>query len=540
MTRRPLVESASDAARRIGSGSGVAIPGNNFRLAPETLLAAIETAYRDGSEPRDLTLHYPMMVEAARGTAGVPGTGFNRLARGRLLRRVVGGSFSRARGHELNTAIREEAIEAYNLPMGTMLGAWRAAARQEPGFMTSVGLETFVDPRLGGGRLNRRTTADLAEVVQFQGAEYLYYPTPRIDVAILRASVADERGNVSFEREAFLLGALHVAMAAINSGGQVIVEVDEIVAAGSLDPRKVELPGHLVTSIVRSDVSAMPGDSARVSVTKAAAWSYTGQKRAPRRHVDLEVSPRTVIARRALRSVPDGAVLNLGAGLPMYDISDTALWEGATQDTYRFSIEQGLFGGWPEAGGIASNPDAIVDISHVFDYYEGGGIDVSILSFAEIDADGSVNVSRFGDMMPGCGGFIDITQNAKRLVFCGAFDAGGKVEIDGGRVYVRAHGKVSKFVPQLQQLTFNARAKANRAELVEYVTERAVFRRDADGLVVTEIAPGIDVHRDVMDRIPFAVAVAPDAREMDARLFRAPQPSSIESPIAGVPSRAGP
>ena len=168
----------------------------------------------------------------------------------------------------------------------------------------------------------------------------------------------------------------------------------------------------------------MPGGSASVSMTKAPDWSYTGERRAARRSVALEVTPRTVIARRALRSVPDGAVVNLGAGLPMYDISEAALWEGAADGAYRFSIEQGLFGGWPEAGGIASNPDAIVDIAHVFDYYVGGGIDVSILSFAEIDPHGSVNVSRFGDMMPGCGGFVDITQNAKRLVFCGAFDAG--------------------------------------------------------------------------------------------------------------------
>jgi acyl CoA:acetate/3-ketoacid CoA transferase len=527
MSNRPVIESAAQAALRIPRGAGLAIPGNNFRLAPETLLAAIEQRYRESGDPRDITLYYPMMIEASRGTAGVPGTGFNRLAHGGLLRRVVGGSFSRVPSHELNTAIRKDELEAYNIPMGTLLGMLRAAARGEQGFMTTVGLETFVDPRLGGGRLNERTRADLGEVAEFGGREYLYYPTPKIDVAILRASFADERGNVSFEREAFVLGALQIALAAKNSGGQVIVEVDDIVAAGSLDPRKVEVPGHLVTAIVRSELSAMPTESTRVSMTRAPDWSYTGERRAAPRRVELQVTPRTVIARRALRSVPDGAVVNLGAGLPMYDISEAAQWEGASADTYRFSIEQGLFGGWPEAGGIASNPDAIVDISQVFDYYVGGGIDVSILSFAEIDAHGSVNVSRFGEMMPGCGGFVDITQNAKRLVFCGAFDAGGDVAIADGRVTVRAAGKLSKFVPRLQQLTFNARARVNRAERIEYVTERAVFAASEGGLVLTEVAPGVDIERDVVARIPFPITIARDVKLMDAALFRPPVRSAV-------------
>lgn len=522
MAHRPVIETAAQAALRIPRGAGIAIPGNNFRSAPETLLAAIERRFRDGGEPRDLTLYYPMMIEAARGTAGLPGTGFNRLAHGGLLRRVVGGSFSRVPAHELNTAIRADELEAYNIPMGTLLGIFRAAARREPGFMTTVGLETFVDPRFGGGRLNDRTRSNLADIVEFGGREYLNYPTPRIDVAILRASFADTRGNVSFEREAFVLGVLQTALAAKNSGGQVIVEVDDIVAPGSLDPRKVEVPGHVVNAIVRAELSAMPGGSASVSMTKAPDWSYTGERRAARRSVALEVTPRTVIARRALRSVPDGAVVNLGAGLPMYDISEAALWEGAADGAYRFSIEQGLFGGWPEAGGIASNPDAIVDIAHVFDYYVGGGIDVSILSFAEIDPHGSVNVSRFGDMMPGCGGFVDITQNAKRLVFCGAFDAGGDVLIRDGHVEVRAPGKLSKFVPELQQMTFNARARVNRAERIEYVTERCVFLAQERGLLLTEVAPGVDIKRDIVDRIPFAITVANGIKSMDAALFRVP------------------
>jgi acyl CoA:acetate/3-ketoacid CoA transferase len=525
MIHRPVVETAAQAAGRIRSAAGVAIPGNNFRLAPETLVAAIERRYLDTGEPRGITLYYPMMIEASRGTAGIPGTGFNRLAHAGLLRRVVGGSFSRVPTHELNAAIRNDALEAYNLPMGTVLGMMRAAARDEQGLLTTVGLETFVDPRLGGGRLNERTTEDLAEVVEFRGREQLFYPTPRIDAAILRASLADEWGNVSFEREAFVLGALHVALAAKNSGGQVIVEVDDIVAGGSLDPRKVVIPGHVVSAIVRAELSAMPSEGDRVSVTKAPEWSYSGERRAPQRHVALQVTPRTVIARRALRSVADGAVVNLGAGLPMYDISEVALWEGATPNRYRFSIEQGLFGGWPEAGGIAANPDAIVDIAQVFDYYVGGGLDVSILSFAEIDADGSVNVSRFGDMMPGCGGFVDITQNAKSLVFCGAFDAGGDVTIEEGRVVVRASGKLAKFVPRLQQMTFNARARCNRAQAITYVTERAVFVRGDRGLVLTEIAPGVDLQRHVLDRIPFPITVAKDAREMDPALFRAPDPN---------------
>ena len=203
-----------------------------------------------------------------------------------------------------------------------------------------------------------------------------------------------------------------------------------------------------------------------------------------------------------------------------------ARWEGATPTSYRFTIEQGPFGGWPEVGGVAANPDAILDMPSVFDYYTGGGIDVSILSFAEVDADGSVNVSRFGDLMPGCGGFIDITQNARRIVFCGAFSAGGKVAVADGAVKVISRGRASKFVPRLQQLTLNARSRRNRVESLTYITERAVFVRKETGLVLTEIAPGIDIRRDVLDEIPFRVEVDGLLKPMDSALFRPPQSQS--------------
>jgi len=494
-------------------------------MSPETLLAAIESRFKESGAPRDLALYYPMIVEAARGAVAVPGTGFNRLAHRGLLRRVVGSSFSRLPTQELSTAIRANELEAYNIPMGTLASLLRSTARSEDGLLTRIGLDTFVDPRHGGGRLNPRTTEDLAGVVQFNDREYLFYPAPRIAVALLRGSLADERGNISFEREAFSLGAFHAALAARNSGGQVFVEVDDVVAAGSLDPQKVTIPGHVVTAVVRSELSSMPGEweDAR---SRGRESRLTGERRAPQRRVELEVTPRTIIARRALRSVPDGAIVNLGAGLPMYDVSRAAQWEGATPDSYRFTIEQGPFGGWPEVGGVAANPDAILDMPAVFDYYAGGGIDVSILSFAEIDADGSVNVSRFGDLMPGCGGFIDITQNARQLVFCGAFSAGGKVGIADGSVSVISRGKISKFVTRLQQLTFNARSRCNRVESLTYVTERAVFARQEGRLVLTEVAPGIDVRRDVLDEIPFQVEVHGQLKLMDSALFRPPQSHS--------------
>lgn len=514
MTPRPLFITASEAVGRIADGAGVVAPGNGFRVAPETLLAAIEARFRESATPRGLTLYYPMMVEATRGAQGVPGTGFNRLAHRGLLKRVVGASFSRVPTHELNTAIRDDTLEAYNVPMGTLAAMLRAAARADEGVLTRVGLDTFVDPRHGGGRLNARTAADLASLLQFLDREHLFYPAPRVDVALIRASLADKRGNISFEREAFTLGALHAAMAARNSGGQVFVEVDEVVAAGSLDPQKVVIPGHMVTAVVRAELSTQPSDwKAAAADPQRGEWRLTGERRAPLEHVALEVTPRTIIARRALRCVPEGAVVNLGAGLPMYDVSRAALWEGATPDTYRFTIEQGPFGGWPEMGGVAANPDAILDLSVVFDYYDGGGIDISILSFAEVDADGSVNVSRFGDLMPGCGGFIDITQNARHLVFVGTFSAGGKIR---------------KFVPKLQQLTFNAGSSRNRVESITYITERAVFVRRDGGLVLTEVAPGIDVRRDILQEIPFPVAVDGALKPMDAALFSAPQPLHVD------------
>ena len=519
MSARPTILAADEAARRVQDGAGLVASGNNFRLAPETMLAALERRFLEAGSPRGLTLLYPMMVEAARGTAGIPGTGFNRLAHDGLLRRVVGGSFSRVPAHELNTAIRDGRLEAYNLPVGTILELLRAAGRGERGLLTTIGLDTYIDPRRDGGRLNERTTDTLAEVVEFSGQDYLYYPVPRIDVAIVKGSLADERGNVSLEHEAFSLGALQMAIAARNGGGEVIVEVDDVVAAGTLDPRRVVIPGHLVSGIVRATTSAAPAASDQVAATHGAEWSFSGRYRVPLGAAAIEIEPKTVIARRALRAVPDGAVTNLGAGLPMYIVPLVARADGARDGDVRFSIEQGAFGGWPEAGGVAANPDAVLDMADVFDYYDGGGIDVSILSFAQVDKDGSVNVSRFGKMMPGCGGFVDITQNARCLVFCGTFSAGGEVVVEDGRVVVRREGRISKFVTSLDQMTFNARSCRNRAESVTYVTERVVFVRGSDGLVVTEVAPGIDLRSQVLDQMPFPVAVSPQIVVMDESLF---------------------
>lgn len=522
MSQRPEILTATQAVGRIASGAGVAVPGNAFRLAPETLLAALEQRFLLTGTPRDLNLYYPMLIEVVRGTTGIPGTGLNRLAREGLVKRIVGGSFSRSPEQDINALVRANGVEAYNLPIGTIVNLFRAAARGERGVLTTTGLDTFADPRLGGGRLNERTTENLAEAIEFRGRELLHYPTPRIDVAIIRASFADERGNISFERDAFMLGSLHAAMAAKNAGGQVFVEVDDIVAAGTLDPRKVVIPGHMVSAIVRAEIPAVPEGAGDVGRSAAPAWAYSGERRAPMARPALQLNARTLIARRALREVQDGAVVNLGAGLPMYDVPMVARWEGAVPGQYRFSIEQGLFGGWPEAGGIAANPDAMLDMTNVFDYYAGGGIDVSILAFAEVDRDGSVNVSRFGRMMPGCGGFVEITQNTRHLVFCGMFSGGGEVRVESGRVTVQASGKFGKFVPQLQELTFNARARVNRAQTVTYITERAVLRREEDGLVVVELAPGIDLQRDVLEHLPFPVRVADRLTTMDAALFVPP------------------
>jgi acyl CoA:acetate/3-ketoacid CoA transferase len=503
---------AAEAVQQIRDDATVVLSGNTYRLVAESVLTALEARFLAEGRPRNLQVIYPIMAERARAGSGGQGTGVNRLARPGLMRRVVAGSFSRDAGKELNLLVTRDGVEAYNLPMGTIFQWIRATAARSPGLVTPVGLDTFVDPRREGGRMNAVTRTPLAELVTLGGEEALFYPRQAIDVAIVKGTTADEHGNVSLERDPFTLGVLYLAMAARNSGGTVIAEVTRTAAAGSLHPRAVVIPAALVDRVVVAPEEFEDEHDPTMSGEVRVALGPP-----PR----LTLDEKVVIARRAVQELRPGNVVNLGAGIPMYVIPHVAAQRGIAHQV-TFTIEQGPVGGLPAVGGVAVGPTAILDSLQVFDWYDGGGLDVACLAFGEVDRLGNVNVARFGGMMPGSGGFINIVHAARKVVFCGTLTSKGlRISTSAGGLSIEREGQIRRFVPDVELITFNGEAAVKKGQEAVYVTERAVFRRERDGMVLTELAPGLDVRRDVLDQVGFPVRVSPDLRPMPADLFAA-------------------
>lgn len=482
-----------------GSGGGVNEPGR--------VLQALESRYLSQGLPAGLTVVHPS------GMGDGQGGGIDRLAHPGMVKRSIGGHWNWCPG--MQALATSDQIEAYCLPQGVLSHLLRAIAGQSPGVLTHVGLGTFVDPRIDGGRLNAKATEQLVELFEIKGREYLFYPSFKIDVAIIRGSSADCDGNISMEEEGLFAETLSAAQAARNSGGIVIAQVKREVASGTLDPRMVKVPGVLINAVVVEPEQ-------RLSFQTASDPSLTGAIRVPADELAaLPLNERKVIARRAACELREGDVANLGFGMP--DGVATILAEEGLGDKVAFTLEQGHIGGVPATGadfGLARNQMAMVDAGYQFDWYDGGGLDIAILSFAQVDPRGNVNVSKFGGRIAGIGGFVNISQGAKRVVFVGTLRAGKQVmkfSADGIRLLEEA--KAAKFVPCLEQISFSG-AYANKWNVpVTYVTERAVFELEDESLVLTEVAPGLDLERDVIQQMGFRPRVSPQLRTMDLRLF---------------------
>ena len=509
---------AEEAVRVVRSGQTVTVCGVVGGLVPEKVLAALERRFLETGEPRDLTLFAPVAVGDVWDLPGM-----DHFANEGMTRRMIAGSYvigsnpktgRRARATEM---VLENRVEAYNFPIGALMHLLREVAGGRPGVVTPIGLDTFVDPRWGGGKLNQRTTEDLVELVELGGREYLWYKALPIDVAIIRGTTADEHGNLTLEHEGTLSGVLAQAMAAHNSGGTVIAQVKRLTTRGSLHPQQVRVPGALVDYVVV--------DPDQVQATGVAFDpSICGETRLPlenlRQAVPLDAS--TVIARRAMQALAPGQMVILGFGAPAL-IPQIALAEGL-HDQLDFTIEHGAVGGLPLGGfqfGSAANPDCIVDTPSHFDYIGGAGFDAACLAFAEVDAEGNVNVSKLPGLIPGCGGFVDITHRVRRIVYCGLFTTGGlRSEVRDGRLRILREGKHVKFVERLHHRTYSARSGLAKGQRVTLVTERAVFELTPDGLLLTELAEGIDLERDVLRLMAFRPALADPIRTMDPSLFR--------------------
>src|SRR3954447_5054778 len=510
MPVRDKVVSAAEAVAIIRPGDMVATSGFVGVGTPDAIFVALEERFRATGQPRDLGLLF----------AAAPGDGkergLNRLAHDGLIGRVVGGHWSLV--PKLGKMAADGLIEAWNLPLGCVSQLFREIAGRRPGLLSRVGLGTFVDPRQGGGKLNAISTRDLVRVTKIDGREWLFYEAFPVEVAIIRGTTADPDGNISMEREALILDNLAIAMAAKASKGFVIAQVERLAAADALPAKQVAVPGVLVDCVVL----APPEHHAQTYGT-AFSPAFSGQLRVPLDRIPpLALDERKIIARHCAMELPMGGVVNLGIGMPEA-VAAVAKEENLLQQV-TLHAEPGIIGGLPQGGldfVAAINPSAIIAQNQQFDFYDGGGLDLACLGMAQADRQGNVNVSRFGGRFAGSGGFINITQNARALVFAGTFTAGGlRVEAGEGTLRIAHEGRSRKFVATVEQVTFNGGLAASSGQPVLFVTERCVFELTPSGVELVEVAPGIEPERDILELMDFRPLVR-DPKPMDARLFHA-------------------
>jgi propionate CoA-transferase len=527
------VVSAADAAKLICSGDTVATTGFVGIGFPENIAIALEQRFletrdqaADGrGKPEGLTLVY------GAGQGDGKDRGLNHLGHDGLVARVIGGHWGLVpRLQELAVANR---IEGYNLPQGVITHLYRDIAAGKPGTLTRVGLGTFVDPRHGGGKVNDCTTEDIVRVMEIDGEEYLFYKAFPISVGIIRGTTADQDGNITMEKEALTLEAQAIAMAARNSGGIVIAQVERIAESGSLNPRQVKIPGILVDCVVVAERPEWHMQTFLEHYNPA----FSGEIRVPVTSLEpMEMSERKIIARRAAMSLTPNAVVNLGIGMPE-GVAAVAT-EERILDLLTLTAEPGVIGGIPQGGlnfGAAVNTAAIIDQPSQFDFYDGGGLDIAVLGLAQADAQGNLNVSKFGAKLTGAGGFINISQNAKKVVFVGTFTAGGlEVALQDGALKILAEGRSRKFVQQVEHRTFSGQEAVRRKQPVLYVTERCVFELTPDGLELIEVAPGIDIERDILAHMDFKPVIRGTPRPMDPRIFLQ-GPMELRADIIAVP-----
>lgn len=517
------VLSAAEAAMLIDSGDIVSVNGFGSVSHPDVMDNAIEERFLATGEPRDLT-----MVFASGQGQNIRFEYIDHLGHEGLIKKVISGHW--ALMPEIRDMAARNEIEAYNLPQGVICHLYRACAGKKPGVITKIGLHTFIDPRGGGGRLNEVSKESWVELMVLNGEEYLFYKTPQINVAIVRGTTADPNGNITSEKECLIVDALHIAQAAKANNGKVIVQVERLTTIPA-NPHEVVIPGVLVDAVVLA-----PDQKQTILETYNPA--YSGEIRIPEKQIQNKMDEikeldrkagiarergfaHMIIGRRAAMELSPGDVINLGVGMPEM-VSLAAQKMGIIKDLI-FTVEPGVIGGVPAVGasfGASFNPDIIYSQASQFDFYDGGGLDICFMGAMEIDQQGNVNVSRQNERIVGVGGFVNITQSAKRVVYMMPFRGSGlEVEFVNGKLVIANEGRMQKLNQKVQQISFSGKYAASLNQPVLYVTERCVFSLTTEGLKLIEVAPGIDVQKDILDKLPFEPVIAEPLKTMDLGCF---------------------
>lgn len=511
------IRSAAEAVGEIRDGAVVAVNSSSGLLCPDAVLEALGERFRTQGMPRNLTAVHPIAAGDMFGTKGV-----DHIAIPGMISRIIGGSYpsgpTNAEPPMIWQRILAEDVAAWNIPSGIVFDMLREGAAHRPGVLTKVGMDTFVDPALEGCAMNATARkSPIVRRVEFDGETWLHFPPIKPDVAIIRATTADENGNLTFEQEGATLGAMEMALAARNCGGIVIAQVKRVAAQGTLRPHDVRVPGILVDFVVEAPEQLQTTATAYDPAISGELFRPLHTFRTP------EFNVSKVIARRVAQELRPGWAVNIGFGISA-NVPRVLIEEGL-HGAVTWVIEQGAVGGVPLLDfkfGCASNAEAFVASPHQFTYFQAGAFDCSLLSFLEIDANGSVNVSRLSSTphrTAGAGGFVDITSRARRIVFSGNFNAGAKMRLENGKLVIDKEGRIAKIVPKVDQVSFSGTRARAQGQHVTYVTERCVIRLKAEGLTVTEIAPGLDLERDILQQAATPLAVAPDLKLMDEALF---------------------